>query len=226
MRQKSLFKPRIKQWYVDMHVLVLQLCGRLQGMADVQPLLKQCHCISFSLRLPLSKVCLSSIEVFLPIYAFRAKLSHDNWVSFAIRLDALLSNYKTIYRPSEDTNYFAWRKYSPVLYISDTNCEKEIRNQRAVPPLSHMAVFKKWHVSTSSFSPVYSTINPSYPLGCYSPGLTNNPVSVANHHGLVVIVTSGEVPRNNSQWFVHLMLRCRSLFLLSNGKVPHPDVIC
>lgn len=92
--------------------------------------------------------------------------------------------------------------------------------------------FFKWHLQailpssswsslSSSFCSFYSTVAPPHPMGCCSSKIQNNPLCVANHWGLVVVVTSVKVPRNNSGGFVGdlLLLCCCSLCFLLNGKV-------
>lgn len=91
---------------------------------------------------------------------------------------------------------------------------------RAVPPSSTGLFFKITPSSSSSLCS-HSTITPSYPMGCCFSEIKNNPFCVANHRCLVVVVTSAEVPGNNSQVFVSglLLLCCWSLCPLFNGKV-------
>lgn len=58
-------------------------------------------------------------------------------------------------------------------------------------------------------------------MKCWSLEVTNSPVHPANLHGLVVVVTAVGVPKNKNEGPVkdQILLCCRPLFLLSNGKV-------
>lgn len=96
---------------------------------------------------------------------------------------ALLSNYKTIYRPFENGMfnelYCCDANGCPAVW-SKCNLGKSIHYWRAVPlALSRKVVFLKWHLQaippsstasslSSSFCFFYLTITLSYPMGCCS----------------------------------------------------------